>query len=150
MALVDLLGPKLLSKDGEVSTEDVVAGKTHVMLYFSAHWCPPCRGFTPKLAADYKKSSKAGSEVLVVFVSSDRDEKSFNEYYGEMPWHALPFNARDLKQKLSEKFGIQGIPSLIVLDGQGSLVTKNGRAEYGTYLGVSGGGGGGGGGCVVA
>jgi len=25
------------------------------MYYFSAHWCGPCRGFTPKLAKFYKK-----------------------------------------------------------------------------------------------
>ena len=24
-------------------------------IYFSAHWCPPCRGFTPKLAEWYTK-----------------------------------------------------------------------------------------------
>ena len=37
--LVELLGAKLQSKDGEVSTADAVAGKDAVALYFSAHWC---------------------------------------------------------------------------------------------------------------
>lgn len=33
----------------------------------------------------------------VVFVSSDRDEASFKEYFGEMPWLALDFSDRKLK-----------------------------------------------------
>ena len=39
-----LLGPVLFSKkaNGEVSLEQALAGKKWVMVYFSAHWCPPC------------------------------------------------------------------------------------------------------------
>ena len=33
----------------------------------------------------------------VIFVSSDRDEASFMEYFGEMPWLALDFSERKLK-----------------------------------------------------
>ena len=50
-----------------------------VGVYFSAHWCPPCRGFTPQLAQLYKDVTAAGKKFGVVFVSSDRDEKSFQE-----------------------------------------------------------------------
>merc|ERR1712085_117360 len=67
-------------------------------LYFSAHWCPPCRGFTPKLAEWYKKDLQAkGFEV--VFVSSDKDEASFKEYSAEQPWLALDFADRKHKAK---------------------------------------------------
>lgn len=52
----------------------------------------------------------------IVFVSSDRDDNSFLEYYGSMPWVSLPFSERDAKQKLAEKFGVRGIPFLVILD----------------------------------
>ena len=31
------------------------------------------------------------SKLDIVFVSWDEDEKSFKEYFQEMPWKALPF-----------------------------------------------------------
>jgi len=138
--LADLFGDSLMSKEGKVATKDTLAGKKNIMVYFSAHWCPPCRGFTPQLAQAYKDSPSAGKDTGVIFVSSDRDQAGFDGYFGEMPWLALPFEERDIKTKLSEKFGVQGIPMLIVLDDKGELVTANGRAEYQKYL--SGGGAG--------
>merc|ERR1712070_1250791 len=118
-----LFGSQLVSKSGLVSTSEALAGKKHVMIYFSAHWCPPCRGFTPVLAEKFKKSAEMNG-IAVVFVSSDRDQSAFDEYYGEMPWHALPFREREIKEKLSAKFDVKGIPMLIVLDGNGKLVTS--------------------------
>lgn len=104
------------------------------MVYFSAHWSQTCREFTPKLAKAYKESTKAGTEVVVIFVSSDRDQAGFDESYGEMPWHALPFGVGDIESKLLEKWGVLGIPKLIVLDAQGNLVTAKGRDEFATYF----------------
>ena len=37
-----------------------MAGKQALALYFSAHWCPPCRGFTPQLAEWYMQELKKG------------------------------------------------------------------------------------------
>ncbi|MDC0510792.1 thioredoxin-like domain-containing protein, partial [bacterium] len=115
---------------GEVATVDALSGKTAVALYFSAHWCPPCRGFTPVFGKAYTETYKAkGMEV--VFVSSDRDQGSFDEYYGEQPWLALPFAARDIKAALSKKFKVNGIPSLVVLQPDGTLITTEGRGKIG-------------------
>jgi nucleoredoxin len=123
--LSQLLGEKLLNKEETVSTADALAGK-HVALYFSAHWCPPCRGFTPELAKMYVSHLKAKG-LEIVFVSSDRDEAGFSSYYAEMPWLALPYGERELKAKLSKKYKVSGIPSLIILDESGNLITADGR-----------------------
>jgi len=125
-ALEDLFGAKLQGKEGPVSTSEALAGKNAIGIYFSAHWCPPCRGFTPKLAEWYTKDLKAKG-LEVIFVSSDRDEAAFNDYFGEQPWLALPFEDRDRKDSLSKKFKVQGIPSFVILDAEGKKITTDGR-----------------------
>jgi len=127
-AVVDLLGDKLLAKTGGKFNTSALQAKV-VALYFSAHWCGPCRSFTPALSQLYSDKLKAQG-VEVVFVSSDQDDSSFANYYKSMPWLALPFDARDVKQELSDKFNIQGIPSLIVLDAAtGKTISQDGRSD---------------------
>ena len=38
----------------------VLADTPVLALYFSAHWCPPCRQFTPLLARAYSQAKQAG------------------------------------------------------------------------------------------
>jgi nucleoredoxin len=123
-------GVSLVDKSGgKVDPASLNSNKV-VGLYFSAHWCPPCRGFTPVLAEAYKGIVGQGKSFQVVFVSSDRDQGAFDGYYGEMPWIALPFAERDLKATLCDKYGVTGIPCLVLLNGAtGDLITKDGRGE---------------------
>ena len=46
-----------------------------------------------------------------------------------MPWCALPFSERTKEKELSKKFKVNGIPSLVVLDEDGSLITLDGRSK---------------------
>ncbi|KAL3694129.1 hypothetical protein R1sor_007780 [Riccia sorocarpa] len=116
-------------ENNEVKVSSLV-GKT-VGLYFSAHWCPPCRSFTPKLVQIYNELKEQGKPFEIIFISSDRDEEAFTTYYSEMPWLALPYNDRNnnvnTKQKLGEYFKVKGIPCLIILGPDGKTVNQEGR-----------------------
>jgi len=123
-----MLGPTLVSKSGDVPTAEALAGKRGVALYFSAHWCPPCRGFTPKLIDAYTQHLQ--SEGLeVIFVSSDQDEAAFKSYHRTHPWPALAYSNRTVKAALAKQFSVSGIPKLVVLDANANLVTGDGRAK---------------------
>jgi nucleoredoxin len=98
-----------------------------VGIYFSMHNCPPCRQFTPVFAELYNELSATGDNKLeVVFCSGDRDEATYNEYYGEMPWLALPFKDARLAG-LAKKFDVRGVPRLIVINkATGAIIEQNG------------------------
>jgi len=116
---------KLKNKQGQTVDAAQLQGKT-VALYFSAHWCPPCKAFTPRLKEFYNDVTGAGNQLEIIFVSSDRTQQEAEAYYaGEHgDWLML-----DMSQAngLSEKFGTRGIPSLIVADATGKAVVEDAR-----------------------
>lgn len=115
----------VIGKDGvKIPVSDLV-GKI-VLLYFSAHWCPPCRGFTPKLIEAYHKIKAKDNAFEVIFISSDMDEASFNEYYSGMPWLALPYGDKR-KESLSRVFKVDGIPMLVAIGPTGKTITTEAR-----------------------
>ncbi|XP_038876880.1 probable nucleoredoxin 1 isoform X2 [Benincasa hispida] len=94
-------------------------------LYFSAAWCGQSQRFTPSLVEVYNElSSKDNFEVI--FVSSDDDDKSFNEYFSKMPWLAVPFPDLERRDRLDSLFKVRGIPHLIILNKNGKLSTESG------------------------
>lgn len=124
-----LVGERLLSKHGDLSTADALQSTEIVGLYFSAHWCGPCQSFTPELIEFYEDINKEGKRFEVVFVSSDNDAGGMSKYYAMMPWLAVPFERRDIKAELSSRFKVRGIPTLVIVDGAtGNLITVDGRA----------------------
>ncbi|CAF1079174.1 unnamed protein product [Adineta steineri] len=99
-------------------------GKT-IGLYFSAHWCPPCRAFTPKLVEFYKTHRK-DKNFEIIYISSDQDERTFDDYYKEMPWLKMDFKERKKREKLLKVFKVTGIPALILFDGDtGNIICTN-------------------------
>ena len=121
----NLLKGEILSKEGTVNS-DVILNHRVVALYFSAHWCPPCREFTPVLSAFYQDLKNMGTDIEIVFCSADNDETSFKQYYSEMPWCAIPFADNRIKQ-LNETAGIQGIPTLFFIDSLTGKILHEGQ-----------------------
>lgn len=107
-------------------------------VYASAHWCPPCRQFTPMLAQFYTRMKAMGKPFEVVFARSvgppcvvffprgfvlrqtrreghgwishlsssshpsmDQEAAAFEDYFGQMPWLALPFDGDEREQLMN-------------------------------------------------
>lgn len=114
-----------------VQTSAVTEENKVVGLYFSAHWCGPCRRFTPELVKVYEELQAKDEKFEIIFLSSDKDDEAFREYFGTMPWLALPYELRELKDDLSSIFKVNGIPTLALVKGDGTLITSEGRKAVG-------------------
>ena len=114
----------LVDADGKPVAVSTLKGKV-VVVYFSAHWCGPCRAFTPRLA-EFAKKNKA--KVAVVFVSADRSAEAMTAYMKEagMPWPAVPYKSAS-GQDIAKKNGLDGYPSMMIYGKDGKLLVKNGR-----------------------
>ena len=120
------LPDELLDAMGKAVSGETLSGK-YIGLYFSASWCPPCRTFTPKLV-EFHNANKAKFEVLLV--SADNSEKAQANYMKKymMPWLAVKHQSI-AANLLVKKMGVSGIPFLVILAPDGSVVTKDGRGD---------------------
>lgn len=133
----DLLKNELVSfQNGSVTSfdDERLGSKKLFALYFSAHWCGPCRKFTPDLVAYYNRIVPQHPEFEVVFVSCDKSASAMETYMREsnMPWPAVDF------QKISSasairKYAGSGIPCLVVIDSAGQVLSDT--YEGSTYVG---------------
>lgn len=103
--------------------------KKVIGLYFSAHWCVPCRKFAPALVAFYNKHAAAHPEFEILFVSNDKTAPAMEGHMREvqMPWPALNFDKVSGNAALN-KYAGSGIPCLVVVD-------ENGKVIFDTYAG---------------
>ncbi|KNC48811.1 uncharacterized protein AMSG_00592 [Thecamonas trahens ATCC 50062] len=101
---------------GQLISTASLTDKT-VALYFSAHWCPPCQRFTPRLIS-FVQAHAGRLDVEVVFVSSDKDMLAYLAYYQTMiRFLAVPYDP-SVTDALSRHYNVSGIPTLILLKPQ--------------------------------
>jgi len=125
--LREAIGEEFVDSMGNTYDKAAVEDKV-VGLYFSAHWCPPCQQFTPLLKKTYEDLKAQGKELEIVYVSSDKTEEEFNKYLGAMPWVAVPYDDVKRRTQLQVGLGVNGLPTLILVDKDGSVINRNGRS----------------------
>ncbi|XP_059316510.1 probable nucleoredoxin 1 [Lycium ferocissimum] len=123
----------LICRNGEQVKISSITGKI-VGLYFCSSWCGPCRQFTPKLVEAYEDLYPKG-DFEIVFISSDKDDESFNEYFAKMPWLAVPFSDAEARKNLKQLFKVRAIPHLVILDGTGNVLGNEG-VKFIKYFGA--------------
>ena len=123
----------LIDKNGAFFDNQKLKDCKVFILYFSAHWCPPCRQFTPILAAQYRlyqqQQQQTGSTVI--FVSRDRSLQEQLAYMKEAhgDWPALSCQSA-LQGQMNSAFQVRGIPTVIAVKvSTGEIITSDGRQE---------------------
>lgn len=133
-----LKGDLVVSRNGVLApyADQNLANKKLIGLYFSAHWCGPCRKFTPELVAFYNRVAAAHPEFEIVFVSYDKSAAEMQGYMHDMqmPWPAVSFDKLPGKTAL-KKYGGEGIPCLVVVDASGTVISDTYAGK--TYRGPS-------------
>ena len=129
-----LKGKLVAVNGGRVTKYEMTDEPKYYAFYFTASWCPPCRGFTPSLVDFYTNSEGKKKDFEIIMVSRDEDEKSMEEYMksASMPWPAITFRSTERMEEI-QKYKGRGIPCLVLVDGEGNVLSHSYEGE--TYLG---------------
>jgi cytochrome c biogenesis protein CcmG, thiol:disulfide interchange protein DsbE len=91
-----------------------------LVLNFWATWCPPCVEELPSLNEFHRQL--AGSGVVVVGVSIDKNEKIYRDFLKRA---RITFEtARDPEANISSDYGTFKVPETYIIDRTGTVVEK--------------------------
>lgn len=120
---VDLQGRTIQGKPFRLSQ---MRGRP-VVLHYWATWCEPCKQDIKRLRSLQARYQKAGLQLVGVNIDNSRDQAI--EYLREnaLPWTQL-FEEGGLEgSPLSRQFGVQTLPTMMLIDSKGRVVRHNVR-----------------------
>lgn len=74
----------------------------------------------------YEEIKAKDDAFEVIFISSDHNQSSFDDFFSGMPWLALPFGD-ERKALLQRRFKIKGIPAVVAIGPNGRTVSTQAR-----------------------
>jgi peroxiredoxin len=114
----------LKSTTGTMVSLSQFKGKLPVLLEFFATWCPHCQEMAPELAKMRKSIPDSQLAILAIDVGSRDSFEKVKRYTED---NHFPFTVLfDEGSKVSQSYGIVGIPYVTLLD-------KNGAIKYQGY-----------------
>lgn len=102
-----------------------------VLVDFWATWCGPCIAELPNVLEQYEKYHARGFEVIGI--SLDEDKKALVDFVSErkIPWPILfeQSEGSGWNHPMATKYGISGIPTVILVGRDGRVVSLDVRGE---------------------
>jgi thiol-disulfide isomerase/thioredoxin len=119
--------------DGKPFTTKDWKGKV-IFVDFWATWCGPCLAELPRVKKTYLEYHPKGLEILGVSCDRDVDElKAFLAKNKDMPWPQL-YDAKKNPElqwsPLAKEWGINGIPTMFLIDKKGVLRSVEARKDF--------------------
>lgn len=108
----------LLGSDGKTYKLSDFRGKT-VVLDFWAMWCGPCKKKMPKIQKLHNLYQKKNVEVIGMLAMNPGAEKKAKAYFAEKNY---TFKLLYGNRKLTKDYGLQFLPTVIVIDKKGKIV----------------------------
>lgn len=96
----------------------------YLFVDFWASWCGPCRAENPNVLKAYKQFKGKNFAVLGVSLDSDREKWKEAVQKDGMPWKQIS-DLKGYNNEISEYYGIQAIPSSLLLDTNGVIIAKD-------------------------
>jgi thiol-disulfide isomerase/thioredoxin len=117
--------------DGSPVNVGALKGKV-VLVDFWATWCGPCKAELPNVLVNYEKYHSRGFEVIGI--SCDEDKETLVKFIEEkkLPW-PIVFQQPG-EPSMAGYYGITGIPTAILTNNKGEVVSLNARGEELTRL----------------
>ena len=116
---------KFTAVDGREVDLAKLRGKV-VLVDFWATWCGPCVGEIPNLVKAYEKLHDKGFEILGISFDEDKGKLEAMTKQKGMNWPQF-FDGKGWKNQFGEKFGINSIPRMWLVDKKGMVVDTEGR-----------------------
>jgi thiol-disulfide isomerase/thioredoxin len=118
---------KFTAVDGTEVDLAKLRGKV-VLVDFWATWCGPCRVGMPHVIAAYKKLHEKGFDIVGISLDSDKTRMLDYTKQNGMTWPQY-FDGKVWENKISQAYGIQGIPAMWLVDKKGFVRDTQARDD---------------------
>lgn len=112
----------------QLSISQFVKNNKYTLVDFWASWCGPCCAEMPNVVKAYEKFHSKGLEIIGVSLDNDKAAWQAGLNRLKMSWPQMS-DLKGWECEAASLYGIQAIPSNILIDQSGKIVAKDLREE---------------------